>query len=130
MSENKTKNPPMDRKVKALDYFKDWSNYLLVTTVAALGWVSKEVGIFHMPWLRYICIASFALSIIFAILTLALIPHVSEQITDNVTSIYDVEVEHYFIRKKKKYHHHLRDACFPQHVLFLIGILAFAIGTA
>jgi hypothetical protein len=25
---------------KALEYLKDWSNYLLVTTVAALGWVA------------------------------------------------------------------------------------------
>ena len=26
-----------EQKLKALEYFKDWSNYLLVTTVAA-GW--------------------------------------------------------------------------------------------
>jgi len=27
---------------KALEFFKDWSNYLLVTTVAALGWVADS----------------------------------------------------------------------------------------
>jgi len=26
----------MDQKVKALEFFEDWTNYLLVTTVAAL----------------------------------------------------------------------------------------------
>ena len=32
----------LDQKLKALDAFKDWSNYLLVTTVAALGWTSTK----------------------------------------------------------------------------------------
>jgi hypothetical protein len=28
----------IEQKLKALESFKDWTNYLLVTTVAALGW--------------------------------------------------------------------------------------------
>ena len=30
----------LDGAHKALEHFKDWSNYLLVTTVAALGWAN------------------------------------------------------------------------------------------
>jgi hypothetical protein len=33
---------PTEQKLKALDAFKDWSNYLLITTVAALGWTASK----------------------------------------------------------------------------------------
>jgi hypothetical protein len=35
-------NPELGQKLKALDAFKDWTNYLLVTTVAALGWAARK----------------------------------------------------------------------------------------
>jgi hypothetical protein len=28
----------------SLEHFKDWNNYLLITTVAAFGWVSAKEG--------------------------------------------------------------------------------------
>ena len=63
----------LDQKLKALDAFKDWSNYLLVTTVAELGWTSTKKDLFYLPSLKSLAIGSFALSIVFAILTLALV---------------------------------------------------------
>jgi hypothetical protein len=30
------------QKTSAIGMFKDWTNYLLVTTVAALGWVAAQ----------------------------------------------------------------------------------------
>jgi len=36
-----------DPRVEALESFKDWSNYLLVTTVAATGWPLDRCG---SPW--------------------------------------------------------------------------------
>ena len=32
----------LDQKLKALEAFKDWSNYLLIATVAALEWTAKQ----------------------------------------------------------------------------------------
>jgi hypothetical protein len=32
---------PTEQKLKALDAFKDWSNYLLITTVAGIRMDSK-----------------------------------------------------------------------------------------
>jgi hypothetical protein len=62
----------IDQKLKALDAFKDWSNYLLVTTVASLGWTAKEnANGFCTPWMKSGAIVLFALSVVFAILTLA-----------------------------------------------------------
>jgi hypothetical protein len=120
--------PCMERKTKALDYFKDWSNYLLITTVAALGWVTKQETIFYSLWLKYTCIALLAFSVIFAILTLALIPHVSEYIKEDSKSIYDVKVQYYLFGRKCL--GRLKWACFPQHLSFLLGIIVYAFGTA
>jgi hypothetical protein len=115
----------VEQKLKALEAFKDWSNYLLVTTVGALGWVStKNETHFSRRWIRFVCIWSFALSVFFAILTLALVPHVAELMNDDTKSIYDVfwsgwgpNIELFCV-------------CFPQHVLFLVGVMFYAYGTS
>lgn len=112
----------VEQTLKALDSFKDWTNYLLVTTVAALGWVSTSTS-FSSPTLKAICIYAFAGSIFFAILTLAIIPQVG-QILDGTRSIYYVYWRFYRIRLR------LTFLCFPQHVLFLLGIIVYAVGTA
>ena len=64
----------MDPKIKqilaAIKSFKDWSNYLLVTTVAALGWVTTNhlVGIAGIA--RAFVIGFLGSSIVFGIFTL------------------------------------------------------------
>ena|SRR5438132_1377604 len=113
----------LDQKLKALDSFKDWSNYLLVTTVAALGWTSTKAVLSSSPRLKSLAIASFALSIVFAILTLALVPHVGEDITSEDLSIYQVYWSGWGVRLR------LTRLCLPQHLFFLSGILLYAAGT-
>jgi hypothetical protein len=111
---------------KPLEYFKDWSNYLLITTVAALGWVATKDLPFISPWARLLCIAFLALSVVYGIFTLALIPLVAEQ-RRATPSFYDVEATFKLfgctLRRR------LKQFCLPQHVLFLLGILAYAAGT-
>ena len=51
---------------KSLEHFKDWSNYLLVTTVAAQG---IEI---HQPVMMSPFILSIAVSIVLGVFTLAL----------------------------------------------------------
>lgn len=113
---------------KPLDYFKDWTNFLLVTTVAALGWVATKEGVvFFSPWLRLLCIAALALSIVFAIFTLALIPLVAEQ-RPGGASFYAVKAEYKLLCWTCQTK--IKTCCFPQHVAFLVGIVSYAIGTA
>lgn len=111
---------------KPLEHFKDWSNYLLVTTVAALGWVATKEVEFLSPWLRAGCIVALAVSIMFGIFTLALIPLVGEQRT-NEPSFYDVRANYRLFRRKRS--NRLKDFCFWQHAFFLVGIVLYAIGT-
>jgi len=70
-----------EQKLKALDAFKDWSNYLLLATTAAVGWTaSKDAATFLTPGMKSWAVACLAGSIIFAIMTLALIPAISTDI--------------------------------------------------
>ncbi len=110
------------RSEKALDHFKDWSNYLLVTTVAAMGWVAtKDSGIGdHCS--RAICLVLFGLSAFFAMLTLALIPLVAEQQKDG-DSFYDVKADYHLFWIPGK--HRIKWACLPQHFFFIVGTFWF-----
>jgi hypothetical protein len=110
---------------KALDYFKDWSNYLLVTTVAAIGWVGRANIMWCSPWPRLLCVSSLTLSVWFGIFTLALVPLVAEQRTPS-QSIYHVEAEFNLLGTRRR---KLKSVCFWQHVLFLFGVLMYAAGT-
>jgi hypothetical protein len=117
----------LDQKLKALDAFKDWTNYLLITTVAALGWTAgRDATNFSTPCMRIYAVLVFAVSIVFAILTLALIPHVAEDldiVSGKYPSIYEVYWEHWLVKVR------LTHLCLPQHVLFLVGIILYAVGT-
>jgi len=122
---NGDRRPMMDakeQKLRALEAFKDWSNYMLVTTVAALGWVaSKDSPHFSSCWTRTWCIWSLTLSIFFAVLTLALVPHIAE-IIDGNKSIYAIKWRGWWPGWELFY------LCFPSHVFFLAGVLFYAIG--
>src|SRR5215211_9013485 len=89
---------------KALEFFKDWTNYLLVTTVASLGWIATTEKIaFSTPYVRGFCIIAFAFSIVFGIFTLALIPIVQEAWQSRGEkgqanrSIYDMDAEFWLV---------------------------------
>src|SRR5262249_50901266 len=83
----------VDKKdlLMALGFFKDWSNFMLVTTVAALGWTAKVETNGGCRGLQLTSVVFFALSIAFAVFTLALVPLVAEEIAGGAKSMYAVE---------------------------------------
>jgi hypothetical protein len=114
-----------EQHLKSLDNFKDWSNYLLVTTVAALGWVASDGSVVETPIIE---VWAFALSIVFGIFTLALIPIVAAGITDASKSFYDVSAPfRLFWLWGPEVSLRIKTVCWPQHILFLAGIIAFAV---
>jgi hypothetical protein len=118
-----------DQLLKSLEYFKDWSNYLLVTTVAAMGWVSAS-GLVLDPKFIQPVLWCLALSIVFGIFTLALIPIVGETLTDDTESIYDVRGSfRLFWMTGPKLSWPLKYVCWWQHILFILAILLYAYGT-
>ena len=109
----------------ALGYFKDWSNYLLVTSVGSLGWVStKPLGISRGFFNA--SLGCLTLAIIFGMLTLALVPIVAQNL-HGAKAFYEVSVTtkpllFFDVTAKIKF------ACWPQHVFFILGISLYAIG--
>jgi hypothetical protein len=120
---------PLEHKLKALEYFKDWSNYMLVTTVAALGWVvSDDKGaVPPTGCLGTYTVIFLALSIIFAILTLALIPVVAEQV-NGAGSFYDVngKFRWFWGVPDNEQWVTLKVVCWPQHIFFILGVASYA----
>ena len=114
--------------IASLGFFKDWTNYLLVTTVAALGWIATKPLILDGRALRW-TIAFFGLSIVFAILTLALIPLVGERLVAG-SSIYDIKARFtVFWLWGPEAEAKIKWVCWPQHVFFLAGIIVFSVGS-
>jgi hypothetical protein len=117
-----------DQQLRALDAFKDWSNYMLVTTVAALGWLSAEHP--HVDPTSFaikVAIMCLTFSIVFGIFTLAAVPAVMERVNGSKKTFYDVSgkfrlayVVGPFCPIK------LKAVCWPQHVLFIVGLFAYA----
>ena len=115
-------DPHVTQLLQGLGFFKDWTNYLLVTTVAALGWVATKPVLVVPPWLLALTIACFCLSIVFAIFTLALIPIVAENCQRDTKSIYDVAAPFQPIWLwGSTVEADLKWVCWPEHVFFLFG---------
>ena len=125
---------------KALEHFKDWSNVLLATTAAGVGWLAEQkqpdwnsdffATVRHAS--HIFALWSFAASALFGIFTLALIPLVAEQQRQqNAASFYDVVASFQFLGHDTFYgckcELRIKQVCFPQHVLFIAGLLLYAL---
>ena len=118
---------PLDRSIEALKLFKDWSNYLLVTTVAAIGWVSTRLDKGQLGLLQ-LSLWLLAASAILGVLTLAVIPLIAESLNLDEqkvpTSIHETEVTSYVLNRKLRIY--LPQFCRPQHVTFILGVAFYA----
>jgi hypothetical protein len=140
--EGKLTEPPVKEtefdleKVKsvaeALTTFKDWSNYLLITTVAAVGWVGGKDS--PKGWLSVISIWLLCFSVISGIFTLALIPIIREQIPNHVkkrgacASFYDIKPPFRFLPFSRGEPHspiYIKYVCWFQHVFFILGVISY-----
>ena len=121
-------DPNVEQHLKALEFFKDWSNYLLVTTVAALGWVASANHPAISPHALRWVIGCLGFSVVFAVFTLALVPLVGEGITKETQSFYDVVARFdliWFLGPEIPFK--LKWVCWLQHILFLAGIITYTI---
>jgi hypothetical protein len=109
----------------SLGFFKDWSNYLLVTTVAALGWVAEGDSLVQGVGQQW-TIGLLCASVVFAIFTLALIPIVGENLVDR-KSIYAVRAPFKLLWiAGPTVHLKLKHVCWFQHVLFLAAVVVYS----
>lgn len=126
--EHKTNKEHIDHLLKAVECFKDSSNFLLMLSVVALGWVVEHPGGAHQT-LRDAVVLCMGLSVAFGVFTLGLIPSVAETLTGTTESIYDVRGQfRTFVFGGRSHSLPLKAVCWPQQILFLTGVLLYAVG--
>lgn len=116
-----------DQRLLGLAAFERWSNYLLITTVAAVGWTVTNPGSFDKEYLQALTVWSLGLSAICGIFTLALIPLLAEQIREEHRSIFRVPIEVTVLKFGLRVY--VAQACRPQHITFISGVTLYCIGT-
>ena len=121
----------LERSMTALGLFKDWSNYLLVTTVAAIGWVGTRTRKEPSALLQ-VSLWLLAISAVLGIFTLALLPLLAQEVKKrcdgSFTSIYRTQVTSSVFSIPVPLY--LTQLCRPQHVTFILGLLAYAAAEA
>jgi hypothetical protein len=126
--DHKTHKEHIDHLLKAVEYFKDSSNFLLMLSVVALGWVVEHSG--SVPEsLKDVIVLCMGLSVVFGLFTMGLLPLVAETLTGTTQSIYDVRGEfRAFVVGGAHHSLPLKAVCWPQQVLFITGIMLYAVG--
>ncbi len=117
----------LDRKFAALEHFREWSNYLLIATVASIGWIGS--GSRPLATLHAVSLACLTCSLVMGILAISTLPHLTRDVRDDDESIYQTKTivwifpwqtgERRFVR--------LKWLCWPQHALFLAGVLLYSL---
>jgi hypothetical protein len=126
--DHKTHKEHIDHLLKAVEYFKDSNNYLLLISVVSLAWVVEHPGAVHES-LKDAIVLCMGLSVIFGLFTMGLLPLVAETLTGTTESIYDVRGEfRTFVLGGRSHSLPLKAVCWPQQVLFIAGIMLYAIG--
>ena len=112
-----------DAATRALEFVASASTYLLLATLALLAWVASGVE-FGNDRLRVASMACLALSIVFGVGTLALIPLVQEARRSGQSN-YAVETPFLLFGRRGV---RLPTTLIPQYLLLLAGVILYVIG--
>src|SRR6202795_1196406 len=115
--------PPSDAQDKALEFVSSASSYVLLATIALLGWVASGVE-FSNDGLRVASMACLTLSVVFGVATLALIPLVQEARRPGQSN-FEVEARFMLLGQRGA---RLKSALLPQYLFLLAGLIFYVIG--
>ena len=126
--EHKTHKEHIDHLLKAVEYFNNSNNYLILVSVVALGWVVEHPNAVQEN-MKNAIVLCMGLSTVFGLFTMGLLPLVAETLTGTTQSIYDVKGQfRTFVLGGRSHSLPLKAVCWPQQVLFITGVLLYAIG--
>ena len=126
--EHKTHKEHIDHLLKAVEYFNNSNNYLIMISVVALAWVVEHPGAVQEN-LKNGIVLCMGLSTVFGLFTMGLLPLVADTLTGTTESIYDVKGQfRTFVLGGRSHSLPLKAVCWPQQVLFITGVLLYAIG--
>jgi hypothetical protein len=114
---------PTDAQTKALEFVNSASTYLLIATMALLAWVASAVE-FSTQGFRFASMGCLALSAVFGIATLAVVPLVQEVRRPGQSNFAVDAVFLLFGRRSVR----LKAVLLPQHLLLVAGVLLYVLG--
>jgi hypothetical protein len=115
--------PPTDAQTKALEFVNSASTYLLIATMALLAWVASAVE-FSTQGFRFASMGCLALSAVFGIATLAVVPLVQE-VRRPGQSNFAVDAAFLLFGRRSV---RLKAVLLPQHLLLVAGVLLYVLG--
>jgi hypothetical protein len=116
--------PPSDGQAKALEFVNSASSYVLLATIALLGWVASGVE-FSNDGLRVASMACLTLSVVSGVATLALIPLVQEARRPGQSN-FEVEARFMLFGLRGA---RLKTALLPQYLFLLAGLILYVVGS-
>jgi len=126
--EQRTNKEHIDHLLKAVEYFNNSNNYLMLISVAALWWVVEHPGAVNQSLQDWVVLCM-GVSVVFGLFTMGLLPSVAETLTGATDSIYDVRGQfRTFVIMGARHSLPLKAVCWPQQVLFIAAVLLYAVG--
>jgi hypothetical protein len=116
-------DPPSDVQTKALEFVNSASTYVLIATIALTAWVASGVE-FSSESLRLSAMACLALSAVFGVATLGLVPLVQEMRRPGQSN-FDVEARFLLFGRHSA---RLKSVLLPQYLLLLAGFILYVVG--
>lgn len=115
--------PPTDAQTKALEFLNSASTYLLIAAMVLLAWVASAVE-FATQGFRFASMGSLALSAVFGVATLALIPLIQEARRPGQSNFAVQAPFILFGRRTAR----LKAVIWPQYLFLLAGIILYVLG--
>jgi hypothetical protein len=111
-----------EKTLKGLELLNTWTNVLIVTTTAAVGWLVEKSLVNLGTTLGKAVLACFCLSIVCGILAMCQIPGLAARVDDDTRSIYELRGDNYLF-PFWRVSFPVIWVLWPQHTLFIAGIV-------
>lgn len=113
--------------IDSAEMLRNWTFLLSTMTVVALGWVTSKERVNLSPRALKLSLYSFCLSILCGVLVMCVLPGAAESrstgdIYESIGNLYPL----WFFKIRVK----LVSVCWPQHVFFMCGIVAYVVAAA
>ena len=115
--------PPTDTQTKALEFLSNASTYLLIAAMVLLAWVASAVE-FSAQGFRFASMGCLALSAVFGIATLALVPLIQEVRRPGQSNFAVAAPFVLFGRRSAR----LRAVLWPQYLFLVAGLILYVLG--
>lgn len=114
-----------DKLLKGLEHFNTWTQVLIGTAAAGIGWIAESQRVGWTLTASQWCLGT---SILFGVLTMCQVPAMAQNASDKVPSVYQLRGHNYLLPFERfRFRPPIIMLCWPQHTLFIVAIVLYCI---